>query len=211
MLATTSTAIWFTMRATGVVALVLLTATVALGIATSAVRTHRWPAFTWAELHKRLSLLAVVFLAIHVSTAVIDTYVDVGWISLAVPFLSSYRPLWVGLGTVAFDLLVAVAVTSALRQRMKARTWRAVHWLAYACWPLAMAHGLGTGTDSGSWWMDVISALCATSVLGALVVRLRVRSDVGSAYGVGTTAARPVAGALAVTESPMPVRQEVRA
>lgn len=208
MLATTSTAVWFTTRATGVVALVLLTATVVLGIATTGrVRTRRWPAFAWAELHKRLSLLAIAFLAVHILSAVIDTYVHVGWISLVVPFLSSYRPLWVGLGTVAVDLLIAVAVTSALRQRIRARTWRAVHWLAYGCWPLAMAHGLGTGTDAGSCWLDVTWSLCAASVLCALIVRIRVWAD-GRAVVV-TQSARS-AGAFTVAQSPTSMRQEAR-
>ena len=208
MLATTSTTIWFTMRATGVVALVLLTATVVLGIATAGrARTRRWPAFAWAELHKRLSLLAMSFLAIHVLTAGIETYVNVGWVCLVVPVLSSYRPLWVGLGTVALDLLAAVALTSALRQRIRARTWRAVHRLAYGCWPLAMAHVLGAGTDSGSSWLDVICVLCGLSVFGALFVRMRVRVD-----GVGRVMpeARGPAGSFPVlARSRTPARQEV--
>jgi sulfoxide reductase heme-binding subunit YedZ len=173
MLATSSTALWYTTRATGIVALVLLTATMVLGILTAGrLRARRWPAFAQADLHKRISLLAMVFLGLHVVTAVLDTYVSVGWASVIVPFASPYRPLWTGLGTVAVDLLVAVAVSSALRQRINARTWRGIHWLAYGSWPVAMVHSLGIGTDAAKLWMDALAALCTMAVIGAVAWRV---------------------------------------
>ena len=146
----TPTSVWYTIRATGVVALVLLTVTMVLGLLTAGrVRTRRWPAFAQADLHKRVTLLAMVFLALHVLTAVLDTYVHVGsgrrWSCRS---RRPIEPLWTGLGAVAVDLMVAVAVSSALRQRISPRTWRGIHWLAYGCWPLAMAHALGEGTDA---------------------------------------------------------------
>jgi methionine sulfoxide reductase heme-binding subunit len=173
MLATSSTVLWYTMRATGIVSLVLLSATMVLGIFTAGrAKSRSWPAFAQADLHKRVSLLAMVFLALHVLTAVIDTYVSVGWTSIIVPFASPYRPLWTGLGTVAVDLMLAVAVSSALRQRISARTWRGIHWLAYGSWPVAMAHSLGIGTDASKLWMDGLVALCTSAVLGALAWRI---------------------------------------
>jgi sulfoxide reductase heme-binding subunit YedZ len=173
MLATTSTTIWYTMRATGVVALALLTVTMVLGILTGGRATTRsWPAFARADLHKRVSLLAMVFLSIHVLTAVLDTYVNVGWLAVLVPFASPYRPLWTGLGTVGVDLMVAVAVSSALRQRIAARTWRGIHWLAYGSWPVAMAHSLGMGTDAATVWMDVLAAACCLAVVASLTCRI---------------------------------------
>ena len=173
MLASHSTTIWYAMRATGIVALVLLTGTVVLGILTAGrVRSRSWPAFAQADLHKRVSLLAMAFLALHVLTAVVDTYVHVGWASVLVPFVSPYRPLWTGLGTVGVDLLAAVAISSALRQRMSARTWRAIHWLAYGSWPVAMAHSLGMGTDASRLWMDALAAACTLAVGGALAWRV---------------------------------------
>ncbi len=177
MLAATSTSftttIWYTMRATGVVALVLLTGTMVLGILTAGrAKTRSWPAFAQADLHKRVSLLAMVFLALHVLTAVVDTYVSVGWLSVVVPFASPYRPLWTGLGTVGVDLMLAVAVSSALRQRISARTWRGIHWLAYGSWPVAMAHSLGMGTDASQLWMDGVAAVCTLAVLGSLGWRI---------------------------------------
>jgi len=174
MLATSSTTIWYTMRATGVVALVLLSATVALGLLTAGrAKSRSWPAFVQADLHKRLSLLAMVFLGFHILTAVIDTYVNVGWASLVVPCGSPYRPLWTGLGTVGVDLMLAVAVSSALRQRISARTWRSIHWLAYGSWPVAMAHSFGIGTDAATLWLDAIGALCTIAVGASLAFRIR--------------------------------------
>ena len=168
-----STTVWYTIRATGVVALVLLTATTVLGLlSASRARTRRWPAFAQVELHKRATLLALVFLALHVLTAVVDTYVRVGLASVVIPFASPYRPFWTGLGTVALDLLVAVAVSSALRRRIAPRTWRGLHWLAYGSWPFALAHALGTGTDAARLWMDVIAAACTVAVLSALTWRI---------------------------------------
>ncbi len=155
MIAATSTTVWYTMRASGIVALVLLTVTVVLGILTAGrYRTPSWPAFAQADLHKRISLVALVFLGLHVASAVIDTYVPVGLAALVVPFASGYRPAWVALGTVAFDLLAAVAISSGLRRHIRVRTWRAIHWLAYGAWPLAMVHSLGVGADASQRWFD---------------------------------------------------------
>ncbi len=212
MLAVTSTSLWYTMRATGIVALVLLSGTMVLGILTAGrARTRSLPAFAGADLHKRISLLAMVFLTIHVLTAVLDTYVNVGWASLVVPFASSYRPLWTGLGTVGVDLMVAVAISSALRQRISARVWRGIHWLAYGSWPVAMAHSLGTGTDASKLWMDAIAALCTLSILGALGWRIgdhrrsKVRAlSVGATTRAITRRVSPVHSAMAVTERPRP-------
>ena len=83
-----------------------------------------------------------------------------------------YRPLWLGLGAVAFDLLSALVVTSLLRARIGYRAWRAVHWLAYASWPFALVHGLGTGSDSRFGWLVLITIVCAGAVGAALAARL---------------------------------------
>lgn len=200
MSATSSVALWYTTRATGVVALLLLTATVVLGTATAGrARTRHWPGFALAELHKRTSVMAVVFVAIHVLTAVADTYVHIGWVSLVVPFTSGYQPLWTGLGTVAFDLMVAVAVSSALRQRIRPGAWRAIHWSAYACWPLALSHSLGEGTDAFAVWMEVLAGLCVTVVFTALVWRIRDRGHQKAQAALLGAATRVVASPLVGT------------
>jgi hypothetical protein len=89
-----------------------------------------------------------------------------------IPFVSSYRPLWLGLGALSFDILLALVVTSLLRRRFGYRSWRAVHWLAYASWPVAVLHGLGTGSDTKIWWMLALTAGCVAAVLVAVLVRI---------------------------------------
>jgi methionine sulfoxide reductase heme-binding subunit len=193
MVATTSTTLWYTTRATGIVSLALLTAAMVLGILTAGrVKSRSWPAFVQADLHKRISLLAMVFVGIHVLTAVLDTYVNVGWASILVPFASPYRPLWTGLGTVGVDLMVAVAVSSALRQRIRARTWRNIHWLAYGSWPVAMAHSLGMGTDAAKLWMDALAAVSAAAVAGALAWRITDRRRANERAALTGAATRAV-------------------
>ena len=178
-------AFWYATRAFGVVALVLLTATVVLGIAgTARFAAPGLPRVVTAGLHRNLSLLVLALVALHVLTTVADGYAPIGFASAVVPFDSSYRPLWLGLGAVAFDMLLAVAVTSLLRDRLSYRTWRGVHWLAYACWPVALWHSLGTGTDSKVPWLLTLDALCVAGVAGAVWWRLSLMPP-----GPGRTAA----------------------
>jgi len=164
-----SKALWYLTRGTGVVTLLLLTLAVVLGVATS-VRwaSPRWPRFVLEWLHRNVSLLVLVFLAVHVATAVFDSFAPLRWVDAIVPLSSAYRPVWVGLGAVALDLLVAVAVTSLLRVRVGYRAWRVVHWGAYACWPLALLHGLGTGSDTKQAWMLVLDAAAFVTVVAAV-------------------------------------------
>jgi hypothetical protein len=165
--------LWYATRATGVVALLLLTATVILGVAGVArFATPRWPRVITAGLHRNLPLLAVAFVAAHVLTTVLDTYAPIGWTAAVVPFTSTYRTFWLGLGAIASDLLLAVTITSLLRARLGYRAWRAVHWLGYACWPVALWHGLGTGTDSKLPWLLAVDAACVGAVTGALGWRM---------------------------------------
>jgi sulfoxide reductase heme-binding subunit YedZ len=167
------TADWYLLRATGVVALLLLTIVFALGIATSKrFRPKGLPLWVTTTLHRNASLLAVAFLALHVVTTVIDPDASVGVLSVVVPFTSSFAPFWIGLGAVALDLMVALLVTSLLRHRMSFAAWRAVHWAAYAAWPLAIAHGLGSGTDASTPWLRAVNASSIFIAGAALVWRL---------------------------------------
>ena len=165
---TGSTALWYASRATGVVALVLLTAVVLLGIMVNRRgRLPGLPRFATTGLHRSLSLLAVAFVAVHVVTAVLDPYVTIGWASAIIPFTSPYKPLWLGLGAVSFDIMAALIITSRARARIGRRTWRAVHWLAYACWPIALAHGFGSSTDMGNGFLLALAVSCTAAVAGA--------------------------------------------
>ncbi len=166
-------ALWYLSRATGVMSLVLLTLVLLGGILVrSGAAVPRLPRFVLLGLHRNVALLSVVFLAVHIATAVIDPYASIKWVDAVVPFASSYRPLWLGLGAAAFDLILAVIVTSLLRVRIGVRTWRVVHWSTYAAWPIALVHGLGTGTDVGRLWLQSITVVCVATVVAALLWRL---------------------------------------
>jgi sulfoxide reductase heme-binding subunit YedZ len=166
-------AVWYLMRASGVVSLLLLTVVSALGIATvSRWRPGRVPRFVTLALHRNVSLLAVAFLAVHVVTAVIDPDAYVSAVAVVVPLPSDRYGLWLGLAGVAFDLVVALVVTSMLRRRIAPRIWRALHFLAYLAWPVALLHGAGMGTDAGSIWMLAVDATCVALFAGAVALRL---------------------------------------
>jgi DMSO/TMAO reductase YedYZ heme-binding membrane subunit len=169
-------AYWYLTRASGTVALVLLTVALVLGMVNVArVSGRRWPRFVIDGIHRRVSLLAVAFLVVHIITAVLDSFAPIGLLDAVIPFHGAYRPFWLGLGALAFDLLIAVAITSVARARFGHRAWRAVHWLAYACWPIAVLHGLGTGSDTKQTWLLMIVGVCVCVGLAAMISRLRLR------------------------------------
>lgn len=130
------------------------------------------PRFAVAAVHRQVSLSALVFLALHIGTLWFDPYAHLRLTDLLVPFLARYRPLWQGLGTLAAELVVVLLVTSLLRNLLGPRAWRAVHWAAYLCWPLAVAHAVGTGTDRASRWMLLVVAACVLAVGAAVVWRM---------------------------------------
>ena len=168
-----STALWYLTRATGLVSLILLSATVVLGtVASVGWTTDRWPRFLSQSLHRNLSLFCIALIGVHVVTTVGDGYVPIGLADAVIPFRSPYRPIWVGLGAVAFDMLLAVAITSALRRRIGVAAWRGVHWLAYACWPIAVLHGLGSGSDPRLPGAILVFVLCIAAVAAAGAWRL---------------------------------------
>jgi sulfoxide reductase heme-binding subunit YedZ len=173
--------LWFLSRGSGLVLLVLFTAVVVLGIATQAGwAPRRWPRFVAAELHRALSLFTVALLGLHVVTAIADPYVSIGWAATVIPFLSPYRTLAVGLGTLAVDLGAAVLLTSVLRNRLGFRAWRAVHLLAYLAWPAAFLHALRAGGDLHAGWVAAIVWGSAAATASAVAARLASRSWPGA-------------------------------
>jgi methionine sulfoxide reductase heme-binding subunit len=187
-----STALWFLSRGTGVVTLVLFTIVIVLGVLTRGGRPlPGLPRFAVAGLHRNVSLLAVAFLAVHIGTAVMDPFVTIRWIDAVIPFGSKYQPLWLGLGAVALDLMIAVVVTSLLRQRIGRRVWRAVHWTVYASWPLALAHSFALGPDVRSGFEFKLGIACV-AITGLAI-----------AWRVGTTAEIPD---TTVGNAPAPAR-----
>ena len=186
-------ALWYLTRATGIVALVLLTATVVIGVVASVGwTTERWPRFLSQTIHRNLSLFCLGFVAVHVVSTVSDGYVPIGFADAFIPFLTPYRPLWVGLGALAFDLLLAVLATSALRHRIGFSSWRFVHWLAYLCWPIAMFHSLGSGSDASLSLVLLIDALCTAAVLSAVAWRV----VTGRTFAFGRRAAAAVGAVI---------------
>src|SRR5450759_3028173 len=166
------TVLWYTTRGAGAVSLVLLSAVVVLGVMSSLrFEVPSWPRFLTTGLHRNLSLTAVVFLALHIVTAVVDPFTHLGWLAAVVPFSSYYRTFWFGLGVIALELLLAITATSLVRGLIGHAAWRAIHWWAYACWPFAVLHGVGTGTDAWSAWLFTLQALCVIAVLAAIGYR----------------------------------------
>lgn len=177
MIAATTTGgsqlLWFVSRGSGLLLFVAFSAVVVLGIATRlGSGPKRLPRFVTAEFHRTLALFAVVLLALHVVTALLDPYVSIGWLAATVPFVSHYRPLVLGLGTLAVDIFGAVLVTSLLRRRLGYRWWRAVHWLAYASWPIALVHAFTAGPDTHVWWAATLIWGSIAAVATAVVARL---------------------------------------
>jgi hypothetical protein len=171
--AVSPSAYWFLTRGTGAVSLVLLTLVVALGIANvRRARIGEMPRFVLELVHRNAALLAVSFVVVHIVTTLLDGFAPITLLDIVIPFRSAYRPLWLGFGAVAFDLLIAVVVTSLLRRRLGYGAWRATHWLAYASWPVALIHGLGTGSDAKAHWMLLLTAGCVAVMLAAVAIRV---------------------------------------
>lgn len=166
------TVFWYTTRGAGAVSEILLTCVVVLGVL-SALRVQggSWPRFVTTGLHRNLALMTLVFLTLHIVTAIVDPFTSLG-LGALIPFASSYRTFWLGLGAVSFELVLAILLTSLVRGWLGQRAWRTIHWLTYAAWPLGIAHGLGTGTDTWSAWMLGITAACVVAVAIAVARRL---------------------------------------
>jgi predicted ferric reductase len=168
-----TTAFWYASRATGIMALLLLTAVLVLGILVNRQgRLPGLPRFAVTSLHRNLSLLSVAFIVVHVITAVLDTFVSIPIAAGVIPFASGYERLWLGLGAISFDLMLAMIITSLLRGRINRILWRAIHLLAYLSWPIAFAHSIGASKDLQQGWLLGLSVACAVGVGAAVTWRL---------------------------------------
>jgi sulfoxide reductase heme-binding subunit YedZ len=110
------------------------------------------------------------------------------------------------MGTVAVDLMLAVFVSSLLRSRIKPGTWRGIHWLAYGCWPVALAHTFGLGTDAGEPWVIALGAACILAVGASLLWRVRVTTRRAAELSPSGVESPPV-GRHLVTSSTKGVRR----
>jgi len=165
--------LWYANRGTGVVLVGLLTLSVAIGVlSTVRAGTPAWPRFATQALHRNISLIAAALLVVHVTTAVVDTFVDIRWYDAIIPFHGSYKPYWLGLGAIALDIIAVVIITSLLRYRLGHRGWRGIHLLTYFAWGVGVFHGIGIGTDSTTAWEAGVTAVCIGVVTLALVIRM---------------------------------------
>ena len=175
---------WYAARAAGVAAYILLTATVTLGIALAGKlpgrRWRQWPAFAVEDLHRAGGLLVGTFIAIHVATIAIDSFLPFSPMQLLIPLTSVYRPVWVALGIVAAELLLALAITNHYRDRVISRRWwRRAHYVNFAVWAAATLHGMGSGTDRSAPWLIAIYAACVAAVAAATTWRLTTHRPAG--------------------------------
>lgn len=206
-LASAPSAYWYATRGAGIAALLLLTASLVLGIVDlSRWQSERWPRFVVDGAHRTISLLAITLVGVHVVTTLLDGFTNIGLRDAFVPFGSSYRPIWLGIGAVSFDLLIALVVTSLLRRQLGYRAWRAVHWASYACWPFALLHSFGSGTDAALGWMVAISGASALAVVIAIAWRVSFawpKGDPRRALATSATATCVLAMAIWVAAGPL--------
>jgi predicted ferric reductase len=168
-----SAALWALGRGTGVVALVLFTLSLVLGIVARSGRPVPWLGrFGTSDLHRTAALTGTALVVAHVGTLYLDPFAQLRLVDLVFPFLGAYKPLWLGLGTLALDLLGIITVVSLLRHRVGPRVFRTVHWATYALWPVALMHALGNGTDGGSTWLRGLAVVCISAVVTAVGWRL---------------------------------------
>jgi len=170
---TPASPLWYITRGAGMVTLIFLTLSFVLGILTTAqYALTRLPRFVSGGLHRNVALAAVLFAAVHVVTAILDPFAHLRILDAAVPFVSAYRSIWLGFGVVSAELVAILILTSLVRGSIGHGLWRAIHWAAYAAWPLAIIHGLGTGSDEKAGWAGLIYVSCVLAVVLATVWRL---------------------------------------
>jgi sulfoxide reductase heme-binding subunit YedZ len=166
-------ALWYTARGAGTISLILLTVVMVLGVGSRSGRpVFGLPRFGVAAVHRNASLIALGLLLVHMFSLLFDPYAQLRLVNLIIPFGATYRPFWLGLGTLAMDLLIVVWLSTLVRHRIGAAAWRTIHWVTYAIWPIALLHALFTGTDAGRLWMRAIAGGCLLLVSAAVIWRL---------------------------------------
>jgi sulfoxide reductase heme-binding subunit YedZ len=166
-----SPGVWYFARSAGIVAYLLLSSSVLLGVLMAGKTTFAWPKFAVEEVHRFLAILTGVFIVLHGGSLLLDRVVSISLGQELVPFTSSYRPLAVGLGICAMELIAAVGITNALRKRLPHRTWRKLHYLTLPAWLLASLHAVLAGTDAGDPWFAAIAAGTFAAVVIAAFAR----------------------------------------
>jgi sulfoxide reductase heme-binding subunit YedZ len=188
-----SPAIWYAARASGVAAYVVLSLVVCLGLTLGKkAQSTRWPRFSIEDVHRFGGLLVGSLVGVHVLAIAADSFLPFSLTQLLVPFTASYRPLWTGLGIAAAELLVALAITNHYRRRLPYRFWRRAHYLNFAVWTFASLHGLMGGTDRGAPWLAILYGLSVAAVLTLLLWRFGGRVPRVATAGAVTVVALPL-------------------
>jgi sulfoxide reductase heme-binding subunit YedZ len=152
---------WYLARSSGLLAYLFAWASVTLGLLMTTRVADRIDRATQYILHRLFGLGSMVFLGLHLITLFLDPWANFSIADLFVPFHTSYRPFWTGCGILAAYLLVTIAVTSIFQQRLPKVLWRGIHYLSFLTFFIGLAHGIGSGTDSGQLWARGLYLLSA--------------------------------------------------
>src|SRR6266705_4598214 len=192
---------WNIARAGGFTSYILLTLAVALGLALSMQlqSPSRWPRLLNNELHNFLTLLSTIFLGVHVLAVWVDPFTHFGWSEVFIPYVSQYRAVWMALGIVALYLGIAIGISTWLRPHIGYTWWRRLHILTLGIFALATLHGVGTGSDTQTWWGLGIY-LGSLVLVGSLLCR-RVLSSTGKRKHAPAHPATPARNVSAAPQS----------
>jgi predicted ferric reductase len=173
---------WDVARAGGLTAYILLGLSVGEGLALSLHwQSPRWPRIINSELHNFLTLLATIFVGVHVLAVALDPFTHFGLNELLLPLASHFRPLWMAFGIVGLYLGIATGISTWLRPRLGYALWRKLHYLTLILFALVIVHGIATGSDTATWWGATIY-LTSVLVVGSLIV-LRLRAALRASHG----------------------------
>ena len=181
--------LWYMTRATGIIAIVLLGMVVILGMVTATKAAPKgFAKFLVPDLHRRLSITAAAFLGVHIITALLDSFVHIGLIASIVPFVATYRPVWVGFGAIAFDLLLIVIATSVVRHRFSQGPWKKIHYLSWLVVTFALFHAIGTGSDARVGLVEVVYIVLVAVVALAAIFRTATDAQLRKLAKIGGSA-----------------------
>lgn len=163
---------WLVSRASGIVALVLISLSVLMGLAMAARLVRPAHKRSVVRLHEYVAVFSLVAIAVHGLALLGDTWLKPGLAGITVPFALGYRPLWTGLGIVGGYLALLLGPSFYLRRHIGARTWRKLHRATTVAWVLSAAHALGAGSDSGTLWLRAVVLLPAIPIAYMLTARV---------------------------------------
>lgn len=165
---------WDVARAGGWTAYILLALAVIVGLllSTQIQSPKRWPRIINSELHNFLTLLSTIFLGVHILAVWIDPYTRFGWRDMFIPFVSTYRPFWMAMGIVSLYCGIAIGISTLLRPYIGYAWWRRLHVLTLGIYVIATIHGIGTGSDTQTWWAFALYAISGVTVFSLVIHRI---------------------------------------